>query len=125
MQKKAWNSTLRPGKPMKRTGFKRVYKATGERALFEALYRQRGGRSEVSGQQLLPPAHERFHAQGSHLLPKGTHPELRLEPDNIVMITAAEHDQWHQFGDKSKLLEADLRWKDVVERYQRLKLKHR
>lgn len=115
---------MRQGKGLKRKGFKRIYKATGERALFEELYHKCGGRSEVSGAQLLPPAHALFHAQGSHLLPKGTHPELRLDPQNIVMITTSEHDAWHKNGDKTKLTEIDPRWRNVVERYERLKRKH-
>ncbi len=62
-----------------------------------------------------------FHAQGSHLLPKGTHPELRLEPCNIVMVTVEEHNAWHGTGDKRKLIAVNIGWKPVVERYEELK----
>jgi hypothetical protein len=119
--RKAWNSTLKQGKPMKRTAFKKVRKSTGERALFERLYNRCQGRSEVSRALLLPPTHERFHSQGSHLLPKGTHPELRLMPDNIVMITTEEHNAWHSTGDKRKLIESNIGWEPIVERYETLK----
>jgi hypothetical protein len=101
-----------------------VYRSTGERDLFVELYNRCNGRSEVSGRSLVPPNHSRFHAQGSHLLPKGTHPELRLNPSNIVMVTLDEHNAWHNTGDKRKLIERDERWTWIVERYEQLKRTH-
>lgn len=103
---------------MKRTAMKRKpRKATGQRELFVSLYEQCGGVSEVSGYPLLPPTHERFHEQGSHLLPKGTYPDYMLDPRNVVMVTPLEHRLWHSYGDKEALAREHEEWASVVNRY--------
>ena len=106
-------------KALKRTPLKKKRRVTGERALFVRLYEERGGVSEVSGKELLPPDSERFHYQGSHILPKGTYPELRLDPDNIAMITADEHSLWHKHGAEG--LRYSHGWQGIVGRYDELK----
>lgn len=90
-------------------------RSTGERDLFVQLWTRCGGKSEVSGTTLLSPEHHRFHAQGSHLLPKGAYPDYRLDPRNVVMITIREHEEWHSTS-KAQLLK-DPRWEPIVERY--------
>lgn len=55
------------------------------------LWHECKGNSEVSGEPLLPPSHPMFHAQGCHLLPKGSYQDARLERANIVMTTVDEH----------------------------------
>lgn len=107
------------GKPLKRTNLKVKRKATGERALFVKLYHERGGISEVSGRELLPPDHAMFHHQGSHILNKGMYPELRLDPRNIVMITPDEHDLWHKHGAEG--LRYSHGWQRIVELRDALK----
>lgn len=142
--RKAWNSTLRPGKGFKKPKRETVIefgraagktllrkewkpkkrKTTGERALFVALYHQCGGVSQLSGLPLLPPDHADFHKQGSHILPKGAYPRYRLLAENIVMVLAGEHDQWESIKDKERLVDVEPRWKPYVERYYALRLKY-
>lgn len=95
-------------------------KTTGERELMVQLWAQQKGKCAVTGEALLPPEHTMFHAQGSHLLPKGTYPEDRLNPMNMVMITVERHNEWHATGDKAQLVKKDRRWKPVVDLYDML-----
>lgn len=88
--------------------------------MFERLYKERGGRSELSGLPLYPPGHTLFHWQGSHLLPKGTYPDYRLDPRNVVMVHPLEHAQWEQVRDRDELLRREPRWRPIVERYEEL-----
>lgn len=97
-----------------------VRKPTGERELFIQLWAKQKGLCAVSGERLLPPEHQMFHWQGSHLLPKGTYPEDRLNPMNVVMILPKHHEQWGAEGDKSKLVAQDARWKPIVDLYHML-----
>lgn len=77
-----------------------VRKPSGEKALMIQLWAKCKGLSEASGTKLLGPEHRLFHYQGSHLLPKGSFPEYRLDPRNIVMITVDEHERWHTMPHK-------------------------
>lgn len=122
-QKALKRSPLNPGtKGLKRSGFaKRTRKKTGERDLFVKLYHKRGGVCEVTGERLLPPEHSMFHCQGSHLLPKGTYPDYRMDERNIAMITIEKHDEWGAWS-KDRLEKIDPRWKDIVERYRELRI---
>jgi hypothetical protein len=114
---KAKSLESKPRKPIKT---KR--KPSGELRLFKALYAEMDGVSEISGLPLLPPDHPKFHYQGSHLLPKGTYPEFRLDPRNVVMCTPEEHQMWHDYGDKDLLVAVEPRWALFVERMNDLKL---
>lgn len=97
----------KPGKPLKRTALKKKRKATGELAFFLGLYEQHKDSwvSQISGADLVPPDFDDdgkltngrvFVSQFSHILPKGTYPELRKEPGNIVFKTVEEHRLWEQ-----------------------------
>lgn len=111
----------KPKKALKRTPLKKKRRVTGERALFVRLYEERGGVSEVSGKELLPPHSERFHYQGSHGLNKGMYPEYRLDDRNVFMITVEEHEVWHRFGDKEMLVKEDPRWRSILDKIATLK----
>lgn len=108
----------RSGFGSKPSTLSKVRKPTGERALFVDLWAKCGGKSEVSGAKLYPPEHALFVHQGSHLLPKGTYPDYRLDPRNIAMVTPDEHEYWHSTP-KGVLL-ADPRWAPIVARYKAL-----
>lgn len=115
-------SILKASKPMERKPFKaKKRKATGELALFIILYHERGRVSELSGLPLFPPGHPKFHHQGSHLLPKGTYPELRLRKENLSMVTPEEHATWETVKDKERLVALDQRWIPIVTRYYKLR----
>ena len=101
---------------MKRTPLRTRRKKTGELELFTALYHERDGVSELSGRTLYPPGHFLFHHQGSHLLPKGTYPDYRLDPRNIVMLHPIEHTKWEHTRNTDDL---GPEWGNIIERYQR------
>ena len=111
--------TERTGFGSKPSTLSKVRKVTGERELFVGLWAKCGGKSEVSGEKLPDPASPLFHYCGSHLLPKGTYPDYRLDPRNVVMMTPQEHERWH--AEPKGLLMVDDRWKPIVERYLALK----
>lgn len=112
--KKASSISKKPRKPMR----KRTKGPTGEMKLFILLYHERGGYSEISGIPLLPPEHDWFVRQFSHILPKGTYPEFRLLEDNIVLKTAEEHRQWEE---EKWTLHAKQEWQWVFEKEAQLK----
>ena len=85
------------------------------------LYNAQGGECAVTGLPLLPPTHSRFHCQGSHILPKGTYPDYRLDPRNVVMVTQEKHDQWERAGDKDELAQQYPAWEKVVQTYWELR----
>lgn len=93
---------------------------TGERKLMIELYLAQRGRCAISGGELWPPEHPMFHHQGSHILPKGTYPEYRLKPENMVMVRKFYHDQWEAEKDKERLIKIEPRWKPHVDTYNRL-----
>lgn len=91
---------------------------TGERRVMVELYHKQGGRCAISGKPLWPPEHPMFHCQGSHIMPKGTYPEWRLEEWNIVMVLKMYHDLWEANKNKDALLKIDGRFKPYVALYR-------
>lgn len=78
--------------PFKASTISKVRKPTGEREVFVRLWAKCGGKSVISGAQLLPPEHPLFHYQFAHCLNKGTYPEERLNEANIFPVTVEEHE---------------------------------
>lgn len=72
---------------------------TGERELFLSLWQQRPHYSFVSNKYLGDEPLAHFF---SHILPKSRYNELRLQSDNIVFMTLAEHQLW-EFSSHEKL----------------------
>jgi len=110
----------------KRSTLSSVCQPTGERALFEELYFECRGKSVVSGMKLLPPDHPMFHAQGCHLLPKGSYQEYRTKRENVIMTTVEEHtEEWPFVKEKTdvELRESlNARWIPYVTRFRALRL---
>lgn len=71
-------------------------KATGEGALFLAIWNSRPHISFVSGKHLGSEAKSFYFA---HVLPKSTYPAYRLFDRNIVLLTQEEH---HAFDNGSR-----------------------
>lgn len=79
-------------KPMKKvsdknkdekTGFK---KPSGELQMFKELYKERGGKCQVTGQAI------DFHPISFlHIIGKGPYPKFRLNKDNIYMVIPEIH----------------------------------
>lgn len=63
-------------------------KATGELEMFQDIWNRRPHRSQFS----LTPIEEFDVRCFAHVLPKSTHKQFRLDPRNIKLLTADEHD---------------------------------
>lgn len=119
----------KPRKSMKRSRMKTSRRPTGELNLFLALWRENRHNwiSRISGADLVPPLFDEdgrllngrtFVSQLSHILPKGTYPDLRLEPVNIIFKTVEEHRLWTE--ERRNLLDKP-EWQWVFELEQKLK----
>lgn len=83
--------------------------------MFKQIWRDRPHYSEVSGEPLIG-----FNlAYFSHILSKGAHPKHKLNPENILLKTVQEHNEW-EFGDRERLRK-ESKWKKVFELQERLK----
>jgi len=60
--------------------------------LFNYIWETREHISELSGEPLLNKGAFQWHWQFLHILPKGTYPKYRLNPENIVLGTVKEHE---------------------------------
>ena len=106
-----------------------VRKVTGEGEIFrEKVWPRCKGKSEVSGEPLLPYGHKMWAAQFCHLLPKGSYDQDRLKPENIVATTVSEHtDEWPFVKEKT---DAELRelgmskWIPKVTVFRALRLRY-
>lgn len=94
----------------------KVKKPTGELELFKQIWDERPRYSEVSGEPLGAFNVRYF----SHVISKGSRPDLRLEPINIMLMTCAEHELW-EFGSMAQKLQSGINFTSVYERLQWLK----
>lgn len=93
-------------------------KGKGEKELFLRIWAKRPHKSELSGEPL--PLFDAWCF--SHILPKGAYPELRLEEENIVLLTRQEHYEWHNVPE-SDLIKKDERWAAIFKKRDELKRK--
>lgn len=105
----------KPRKAMKRTAFKSKRKASGQAAVFREIWKVRPHRCEVCGIGIAEPTASNF----SHILPKGTYPDYKLDPRNIVVKCKPCHDLWHQHGASG--LRYSFHWVPVVRMYDQLR----
>ncbi len=83
-------------KPEKVVKEKKVYqykrKATGEREIFDAIWKERPHKSQITGDPIHEPAPINF----LHVLAKGQnkYPKYKLLKDNIVIGTDDDHFMW-------------------------------
>jgi hypothetical protein len=103
-------------KGLKRTQFKKKYKATGEMDLFKHLWETRKHRCYVTGREL-----EFSPSICFHILGKGAFPAYRLNPSNIIFVNAEYHTDWHTLS-REKLLQKDSRWAYIFKLYEMLKI---
>lgn len=83
---------------------KRTNKPTGEYELFLKIWNEREHVSFLTGKRLIDPFNNEIDPTSkffvncfAHVLSKKQHPALRLEKDNIVLLSPAEHYLW-DFG---------------------------
>lgn len=80
--------------------------------LFMVLWKQRGPKSEVSGEKIFgEPSSAHFH----HILPKEKYPELDLVPENIIIMTMDEHNNVE--NDMYKYEEVNRRRVELLKKY--------
>jgi len=84
---------------------------------FKEIWRERSHYSEVSGEYLGVFSPVYF----SHLLTKGSHPELRLDKENILLMTFEEHRLWENYQHKIKDIPM---WDKVFKQRDKLKYKY-
>lgn len=96
---------------------KKEKKVTGEGALFMEIWLERPHRSELSGEDLGNIMKPIFF---SHILPKSGYSQWRLNKDNIILLTAHEHTDWHSIA-RSDLVKRDVRWQKIIDRYNLLR----
>ena len=66
--------------------------------LFNHIWETREQVSELSGKPLLFKGHFQWYWQFLHVLPKGTYPKYKLNPDNIILALPEEHENQEQFN---------------------------
>lgn len=72
--------------------------ATGELGLFKKIWEEREHKSFISGINVEPFDVRNF----AHVLPKGKYPSLRLDRENIVLLTPVEHTLFDQHTEKDR-----------------------
>ncbi len=102
-------------KAMKRSKLKTARKPTGEAKVFGSIWEQREHVCEVCKVYI----HEATAGNFSHLLNKGTYPEFRLDPRNVVLKCSSCHDLWHQHGAGG--LRWSFPWQGVIAIYDELR----
>ncbi len=65
--------------------------------MFNCIWQNRPHVSELSGAILLPKGHFQWHWQFLHILPKGSYPKYKLNPDNIILGTPEEHNNQEKY----------------------------
>lgn len=109
---RASSFTAKP-KPMRKRA-----KTTGPTQIefFREIWAERQHFSEVSGTPLGDEMQPIFM---SHLLPKGSYRRFKFRKDNIVLMTAIEHQIWHASGPERLIFAHG--WRLVCEKYFELK----
>jgi len=80
--------------------------------LFILIWKQRGNKSEVSGEKIYgEPSSAHFH----HILPKSKYPEADLDKENIIIMTMDEHANVE--NDMYKYVEVNLRRVNLLKKY--------
>ena len=72
-------------------------KIKSQKSLFEHVWDTRDHFSELTGEPLLPKTHSQWHWQFLHVLPKGTYPSQKMNPDNILLGLPEEHEKQEQY----------------------------
>lgn len=89
-----------------------------EMSLFDRIYAERGGVSQISGKKLPEKGDSRYHWCFSHILTKGAYPKFKLKPENIKLVTPEEHILWENYKWKVRELPE---WKWVFDMQEQLK----
>ena len=64
-----------------------------QKQLFEYIWESRSHISELTGKPLLNQNHTKWHWQFLHILPKGSYPKYKFNPENIILALPEEHEK--------------------------------
>ena len=87
-----------------------------QKELFNHIWNTREHRSELTGKPLYNTNHSQWHWQFLHVLPKGSYPKYKLNPDNIMLALPEEHQNQNKY-DKFKEKYEELRRQYYKEHY--------
>lgn len=102
-------------KPRKRIKPRSTKNKGGQVALFKRIWDTRKHQCEVCGAYIEEATASNF----SHLLPKGTYPDFKLNERNVMLKCKSCHDKWHLFGPQN-LMKLST-WKSVCAKYEQLR----
>ena len=88
-------------------------KPTGEKEVFRRIWESEPHNCITCGVHIKEARAINF----SHLLPKGTYPELRLDPRNIVLQCGECHQRWHIYHSS---LRDSKKWSKFFNKYDTL-----
>lgn len=112
--KKPMNKVSEKNKDPK-TGFK---KPTGELAIFKEIFKERGGKCQVTGKAI------DFHPISfMHVLSKGAFPKFRLKKENIVMVLPEIH-ELYDCASKLHLLSKYPKAEFIYQKKEELKIEY-
>lgn len=79
-------------KSLKRIPIKKKYKSTGEKAVFDMIWKERKHVSFLTGLPLPDTFNPQLYiSMFAHVLSKGKYPRFRLLKENILLLTPTEH----------------------------------
>ena len=101
---------------------------SGELQLFYEIWAERPHVCAITGKTITESPDKnlpRWLCCFSHVIPKGSYPKYKLNPENIVLKTPQMHDNYHNKG-KSELLEGEhgRQWKAFFDLKAKLALEY-
>lgn len=97
-----------------------------ERQMFEYIAVRRPLVSFIDGSDLKwTKGKSFFFSIFAHVLPKGKFPYYRLNPNNIILLTPQQHQDFDQNKTKSQLLEENSNWQNVFDLYDELEKEYK
>jgi hypothetical protein len=91
-------------------------KPSGELELFKKIWSERPHVSEISGKPL-----GKFNVcYFSHVISKGSRPDLRDLKENILLMTFEEHQLW-EFGTRQQIADSGIDFSKAYERKEKIK----
>jgi hypothetical protein len=109
-------------KPKKKKVYKYVKKATGEKEVFQEIWNERPHESQIDKSPLGEAASFMF----MHVLAKGQnkYPKFKLNKQNIVLATLAQHHNWDNARHKCVSSDWDKIWELEESLKQQYKEEH-
>ena len=97
-------------------------KFKNQKEMFDWIWENRPHVSELTGRQLLPKGHFKWHWQFLHVLSKGSYPSMKLESDNVLLGLPDEHtnqEKYVAFRQRQIELKLEYSEKHRIKKYGR------